>query len=191
MTGGAWALFCTSACTDILPLLALRYENFSRISQLLARVALTVCLMQRHQTRQMILNWQRHLKFPLTPRVSPEGISLLQSLLCEPENRLGSRGAVSVLRTNSILAQNRMSAYGLGTVSQSIDGADLIKVNGLHLSMIEATNDQIQAHPWFNGIDWTNIHRVKAPFRPELRNPADTRHFDDDIPAEVSITHTI
>lgn len=77
----------------------------------------------------MILNWQRHLKFPLTPRVSPEAINLLQSLLCEPEHRIGSRGAASVLRTNSILAQNRMSAYGLGTVSRSIDGADLIKVS--------------------------------------------------------------
>ena len=42
-----------------------------------------------------------------------------------------------------------------------------------------------QAHPWFRGIDWENIHRYPAPYRPELRNPEDTRHFDDDIPAEV------
>ena len=28
---------------------------------------------------------------------------------------------------------------------------------------------------------------MKAPFRPELHDPADTRHFDDDIPAEVGI----
>lgn len=43
-----------------------------------------------------------------------------------------------------------------------------------------------QAHPWFRGVDWEDIHRYPAPFRPELRNPEDTRHFDDDIPAEVS-----
>jgi len=43
----------------------------------------------------------------------------------------------------------------------------------------------IKAHPFFRGIDWSNIHRYPAPFRPELHNPEDTRHFDDDIPAEV------
>ena len=40
-------------------------------------------------------------------------------------------------------------------------------------------------HPWFRGIDWENIHRYPAPYHPELNNPEDTRHFDDDIPAEV------
>jgi protein-serine/threonine kinase len=29
------------------------------------------------------------------------------------------------------------------------------------------------------------MHLYTAPYRPELRNPEDTRHFDDDIPAEV------
>ncbi|THH00504.1 hypothetical protein EW026_g2042 [Hermanssonia centrifuga] len=41
-----------------------------------------------------------------------------------------------------------------------------------------------QAHPWFRGIDWDNIHRYPAPYRPELKNPEDTRHFDEDIPPE-------
>ncbi|KAG6866731.1 hypothetical protein C0991_011390 [Blastosporella zonata] len=41
-----------------------------------------------------------------------------------------------------------------------------------------------QAHPFFRGIDWRNIHRYPAPYRPELRNPEDTRHFDSDIPPE-------
>jgi hypothetical protein len=45
----------------------------------------------------------------------------------------------------------------------------------------------LQTHPFFKGIDWLNIHRYTAPFRPELRNPDDTRHFDPDIPAEVRI----
>ncbi|KAF4599497.1 hypothetical protein EYR40_006591 [Pleurotus pulmonarius] len=40
------------------------------------------------------------------------------------------------------------------------------------------------AHPWFKGIDWANIHRYPAPYRPELRNPEDTKHFDPDIPPE-------
>jgi len=45
-------------------------------------------------------------------------------------------------------------------------------------------------HPWFRGIDWLNIHRYPAPFRPELRNPEDTRHFDPDIPPEVRVYHS-
>lgn len=29
-----------------------------------------------------------------------------------------------------------------------------------------------------------DIHRMQAPFQPNLHDPADTRHFDDDIPNE-------
>ena len=43
----------------------------------------------------------------------------------------------------------------------------------------------VQAHPWFRGIDWDGMHLYPAPYRPELLNPEDTRHFDDDIPSEV------
>jgi hypothetical protein len=48
------------------------------------------------------------------------------------------------------------------------------------------TNERMQAHAWFKGIDWDNIHRTEAPFKPQLSNAEDTRHFDQDIPAEVS-----
>jgi len=63
----------------------------------------------------------------------------------------------------------RMSGFvSAATGGNSVDGADVIKT-----------------HPFFAGIDWNNIHRYPAPYRPELRNPEDTRHFDSDIPAEV------
>ncbi|KAF8482603.1 hypothetical protein DFH94DRAFT_690796 [Russula ochroleuca] len=42
----------------------------------------------------------------------------------------------------------------------------------------------IKAHSFFRGVDWAHIRRYPAPFRPEFHNPEDTRHFDDDIPAE-------
>jgi hypothetical protein len=45
---------------------------------------------------------------------------------------------------------------------------------------------KFRVHPFFRGIDWANIHRYPAPFCPELHNLEDTRHFDDNIPAEVS-----
>ncbi|EDR11902.1 uncharacterized protein LACBIDRAFT_246709, partial [Laccaria bicolor S238N-H82] len=99
----------------------------------------------RHVTRQKILNWKQSLRFPSRPRVSHEGVNLMQQLLCEPEDRLGSQTTVSVSRPDSI------------------------------------------AHPFFKGIDWLNIHRYPAPYRPDLQSPEDTRHFDSDIPAEVRL----
>ncbi|KAF7792401.1 hypothetical protein EIP86_003438 [Pleurotus ostreatoroseus] len=122
----------------------------------------------RHVTRQKILNWRQSLKFPAKPRVSHDAINLMQQLLCEPEDRLGSQATSSVSRPNSKLVQARRSGFipTVGT-SGSVDGAHLIK-----------------AHPWFRGIDWENIHRYTAPYRPDLRSPEDTRHFDDDIPPE-------
>ncbi|EJD52588.1 kinase-like protein [Auricularia subglabra TFB-10046 SS5] len=122
----------------------------------------------RHVTRQKILNWRQSLRFPARPRVSHEGVSLMEALLCEPEDRLGSQASASVTRPNSMIMQARRSAF-IPTVSSSgsVDGAEHIK-----------------AHPWFRGIDWENMRKYPAPFRPELRNPEDTRHFDPDIPPE-------
>ncbi|KAL1743858.1 kinase-like domain-containing protein [Schizophyllum fasciatum] len=121
----------------------------------------------RHITRKKIMNWKQTLRFPSKPVVSREGIQLMQSLLCEPEDRLGSQASASVLRPDSMVVQARRSGFAAPNSHSGPDGADLIK-----------------AHPWFRGIDWANIHRYPAPYRPELRNPDDTRHFDPDIPPE-------
>ncbi|KAF9070116.1 kinase-like protein [Rhodocollybia butyracea] len=126
----------------------------------------------RHVTRQMILNWKRYLRFPKRlpnteepVNLSSEAIDLIQQLLCEPEDRLGSQASSSVSRPNSLIMQSRLS--GFVPRDSTADGAHLIKM-----------------HPWFRGIDWANIHRYQAPYRPDLENPEDTKHFDDDIPAE-------
>ena len=86
-------------------------------------------LSQRHVTRQKILNWKQSLKFPSKPRVSHEGINLMQQLLCEPEDRLGSQATASVSRPNSLLVQSRRSGF-IPPVGQaeSVDGAYMIKV---------------------------------------------------------------
>ncbi|KAF9051116.1 kinase-like protein [Hymenopellis radicata] len=122
----------------------------------------------RHATRQQILNWKHSLRFPSRPRVSREGVDLMAQLLCEPEDRLGSQSSASVSRPNSLIVQARRSGFVVPGSSGNIDGVDHIK-----------------AHPWFRGVDWLNIHRYVPPYRPELRHPEDTRHFDDDIPAET------
>ena len=84
---------------------------------------------QRHVTRQKILNWKQSLKFPSKPRVSHEGIDLMQQLLCEPEDRLGSQATASASRPNSLLVQSRRGGFmpPLGH-TESVDGAHMIKV---------------------------------------------------------------
>mmetsp|Transcript_25180 Transcript_25180/g.50624 ORF Transcript_25180/g.50624 Transcript_25180/m.50624 type:complete len:538 (-) Transcript_25180:419-2032(-) len=38
---------------------------------------------------------------------------------------------------------------------------------------------EIQAHPFFNGVDWTSLRREgSAPFRPRISSQVDTSHFD-------------
>ena len=38
--------------------------------------------------------------------------------------------------------------------------------------------EEIKKHPYFKGIDWNNIRKMKAPFIPELKNDYDTHYFD-------------
>lgn len=45
-----------------------------------------------------------------------------------------------------------------------------IGVNGVH---------EIMSHPFFRGVDWDNIHKLQAPFQPQLQNDSDTRYFDE------------
>lgn len=84
---------------------------------------------QRHVTRQKILNWKQSLRFPSRPRVSHEGVNLMQQLLCEPEDRLGSQASSSVSRPNSMIIQARRSSFipPQGSAAGN-DGADIIKV---------------------------------------------------------------
>jgi len=119
----------------------------------------------RHETRQKILSWHLYLKFPSERRISREAVDLMRQLLCEPEERLGSQASTSVFRPDSMVAQQRRSGFQTG--GSSVDGVK-----------------KIQAHPWFRGIDWYNIHRYPPPYCPELSHPEDTRHFDEDIEPE-------
>jgi protein-serine/threonine kinase len=83
----------------------------------------------------------------------------MTALLCEPSDRIGSN--FEPQRPNSHIIQERRSGFlppPAGALSG--DGAD-----------------QIKAHPWFKGIDFSTIHLERAPYQPEMRDPADTRHF--------------
>ncbi|XP_060911711.1 myotonin-protein kinase [Labrus mixtus] len=35
-----------------------------------------------------------------------------------------------------------------------------------------------RSHPFFSGLDWGSLHKLSAPFLPEVSNPTDTSNFD-------------
>ena len=65
----------------------------------------------RHITRQKILTWRQSLRFPSKPKVSREAQDLISRLICEREDRLGSRTAPSTITPNSLVVQQRMSGF--------------------------------------------------------------------------------
>lgn len=149
-TGGVWESSCLSAymglystfCAYDLGSYLPSFPPFvsNSVGAALPQTGMKQCygswlimfLLQRHVTRQKILNWKQSLRFPSRPRVSHEGVALMQQLLCEPEDRLGSQASASVSRPNSMVTQARRSSF-IPPPGSAADGADLIKVQP-HLS---------------------------------------------------------
>lgn len=122
----------------------------------------------RHLTRQKILNWRQTLRFPPKPKVSREAQDFIARLVCEKDDRLGSTNAASVSRPNSLMQGARQQSGFAAT-------------NGVGAGGLADGVDELMSHPWFKGIDWGELHRQRAPFKPDLAHPADTKHFEDDI----------
>ncbi|PKC66292.1 kinase-like protein [Rhizophagus irregularis] len=115
------------------------------------------CSKSRHTTRLKIINWRQYLNFPARPRVSREVQDLIERLICEKEDRIGSNQSSSTTKPNGLYMAGRKTNPGLGDASE------------------------IKSHPWFKGIDWDNLHKSTPPFRPQLKSDIDTRYFEDDI----------
>jgi serine/threonine protein kinase len=131
----------------------------------------------RHLTRQKILNWRQTLRFPPKPKISREAQDFISKLICEREDRLGSQATASVSRPNSLLQGSRQQRSGFAAGGGGGGG------NGEKGGLVDGV-EELMAHPWFRGIDWSNLHQSKAPFVPALSHPADTKHFEDDIEDE-------
>jgi hypothetical protein len=118
----------------------------------------------RNVTRQKIINWRTNLKFPSKPVISKEAHSFIESLICEKENRLGSTvDSPSVILTPNDPSTNR---------HRNSNGTRTLDKGGAN---------EIKSHPWFRGIDFTNIHLQTPPFVPRLDSAGDTKYFEDDI----------
>ncbi|CAI2176676.1 4200_t:CDS:2 [Funneliformis geosporum] len=112
----------------------------------------------RHATRQKIVNWRQYLRFPSRPRVSRDVQDLIEHLICEKEDRFGSKMTSSAVKPNGLYMANRKSTV-----------------------LVLGDASEIKLHPWFKGIDWENLHKKTPPFRPQLSSEIDTRYFEDNI----------
>ncbi|KAF8933850.1 hypothetical protein BGZ58_006077 [Dissophora ornata] len=118
----------------------------------------------RHTTRIKIINWRQTLRFPAKPRVSREVQDLIEKLICEKEFRLG-RSPPANKRWSTVsphLMQQQQQMLNQSLNSQGLGDAS-----------------EIKNHPWFRGVDWANLRSQQPPFRPALKDPADTRYFDE------------
>jgi hypothetical protein len=105
-----------------------------------------------------------HLDLQKTPPLSSEVRSLISSLICEKECRLG------------------MTTYG-GNDIQALPYSSAtrrrLKSNSPHF-VFSNDSDDIKAHPFFSPINWKTLHRQVPPFIPEgLQNGEDTKYFSE------------
>jgi serine/threonine protein kinase len=149
------------------------------------------CAEDRHRTKVNIISHRRTLHFPTRPpRISrptatnplarrclpppsDDAVDLLRSILTDKEMRLSSR---QYRHTEARLAQ-RLSA----TASTS---ANLSRALCNHPSVCHVyANDaaEIKAHPFFDGIDWEQLHLQTPPFVPRVReHQSITKYFENE-----------
>ncbi|KAF9114299.1 hypothetical protein BGX27_011200 [Mortierella sp. AM989] len=121
----------------------------------------------RHTTRLKIINWRQTLRFPAKPKVSREVQDLIEKLICEKEFRLGRSPPVN----NSNKRWSTVSPHLMQQQQQQLNQS--LNSQGL------GDASEIKNHPWFRGIDWASLRTQQPPFRPALKDPADTRYFDE------------
>lgn len=81
------------------------------------------------------MTWKTSLRFPAKPRISREAQDFISSLICEREDRLGSRGTIAgASRPNSVVMNQRRSGFlagaapGAPTSGVQADGVEEIMV---------------------------------------------------------------
>ena len=65
-------------------------------------------------------------------------------------------------------------------VKISSEAEDLIikLINNSNKRLGKNGADEIKKHPFFNGLDWNNIRKIKPPFIPKIKYEYDTKYFE-------------
>lgn len=110
-----------------------------------------------------IVNWRTHLKFPEEAKLSPEAKDLISKLLCNVDQRLGTKGADEI----KVLCGVFYSTF-----------SNLLLELDWELVELTSWSCYFQAHPWFKGIEWDKLYQMKAAFIPEVNDELDTQNFE-------------
>lgn len=88
------------------------------------------------------INWKQSLRFPTKPKVSKDCTDFISRLLCEPEDRLGSR-------KDAVTVSTLRGPPTLGLKDKPYLGDDGAK--------------DLKRHPWFQKTDWNSKKRILYP----------------------------
>ncbi|OCL14882.1 kinase-like protein [Glonium stellatum] len=133
----------------------------------------------RTATKEKILRHKQMLKFPVDQRfarpntdrvplapVSRNGMDLILRLLDEKEVRLSAR---KYRENDFAIARKALGARYLRNINYSG-----------HFVFRDDAED-IKAHPFFRGIEWSTLHLAHPPFVPRVSsNQSITKYFDDE-----------
>jgi serine/threonine kinase 38 len=102
------------------------------------------------------------LKFPEEAKLSPEAKDLICRLLCNVEQRLGTKGADEIKVLCFVWFSSKF--------------CNLLRI----LCILTDTWFIIlfQAHAWFEGTEWNKLYQMKAAFMPEVNDELDTQNFE-------------
>jgi protein-serine/threonine kinase len=109
------------------------------------------------------LNWKTTLKFPPHPKLSAECTDLLASLLCEPEDRLGSNTRPG---TGAGAGGGGGGKVGMGHGTLTMRGKRGLGDDG---------SEGIKRHSWFRGVDWESKSVSISHYHPSLQNSSNPK----------------
>lgn len=94
--------------------------------------------------------------------MSSEAKDLISKLLCNVNQRLGSKGADEIKVLYGVSCSMFLDLFWKCFKN---------RVNYLFALLF-------QAHPWFKGVEWDRLYDMEAAFIPEVNDELDTQNFE-------------
>lgn len=116
-------------------------------------------MMSKLISPMQIVNWRTNLKFPEEAKLSAEAKDLIRKLLCNVEQRLGTKGSYEIKVRILIVLPSFIVVCKDDTCCQ-------------------LWSSSYQAHPWFKDIEWDRLYQIEAAFIPEVNSDLDTQNFE-------------
>lgn len=106
--------------------------------------------------------------------LSPECLDFVRRLICDPESRLGGKSGVDEIKVQQaarperarcgcmlVTSVQRLEALRhTRTVASAFDSFYFISIFIVWLCFM------VQSHPWFRGVDWSQLQHMEAPYQP-------------------------